>query len=486
MFTVADGNAPAPQITECRDPEVVLPEAVQLEKKPSPFLQKSTRIVTEEERDLLGEGNTYPKGQQPGLSVMFSMFKYVVGTGILSHPLAMHDVGVVGYFLVATFFCTMSIWGNYLLARSLDIAGRTDLNIAELGDRACGRFGFFLACFMCWADSWGGIIAYLKALASTIQPVLQDPSVFGDRWWTRESVLIVLFSIIVYPFCLWRKMEQLSVVLMIGSIGIASFVIGVVVNATLNAQSLESAPLFKADLNSAVALPVIAFSFDCQVNLFANYRELNSQTGAKASRLGKWTAVSLVAAFVCSSAVALAGYSVYLNCLDVGGNLLDNFSNKWWALKLLVFVSVIPDIPLNCFEGTRILQDHIFGTSNTSNILVTLGLLSSAAFVAIVLPSVYAAFGYVGAVSSTTLTSVLPPLFFLGITRRAYGSAGDLYADALADERDEDAAPLAERAPKWMLVVAAITMTIGICVVPSGVLLTALSQDVSDSSGSGC
>eukprot|EP00756_Hemistasia_phaeocysticola_P021029 Hpha_TRINITY_DN15751_c2_g3::TRINITY_DN15751_c2_g3_i2::g.40846::m.40846 len=465
-------------------------EVVMHQKKPSPaspFLQKSSRIITDEEKDLLGQGHTYPKGEQPGLSVMFSMFKYVVGTGILSHPLAMHDVGLVGYFLVATFFCSMSIWGNYLLGRALDIAGRTDLNIAELGDRACGRFGFFLACFMCWADSWGGIIAYLKALASTIQPVLQDPSVFGDRWWTRESVLIVLFSIVVYPFCLWRKMEQLSIVLMLGSIGIASFVVGVVANATLHAQSLESAPLFKTDINAAVALPVIAFSFDCQVNLFANYRELNSQTGAKAARLGRWTAASLVGAFVCSSAVALAGYSVYLNCLDAGGNLLDNFSIHWWPLKLLVFVSVIPDIPLNCFEGTRILQDHIFGTSPTSNVLVTFGLLSSAAFVAILLPSVYAAFGYVGAVSSTTLTSVLPPLFFLGITRRAYGGAGELYSDALADERDTDAAPLAAKPPKWMLVLAAITMTIDACVVPAGVALTAMQQSSSDgSSGSGC
>ena len=45
---------------------------------------------------------------------------------------------------------------------SKDTAGRADLNMAELGDRACGRAGFALASFLCFADNWGGITSRPK------------------------------------------------------------------------------------------------------------------------------------------------------------------------------------------------------------------------------------------------------------------------------------------------------------------------------------
>eukprot|EP00660_Eupelagonema_oceanica_P017762 gene17762-12610_t len=118
------------------------------------------------------------------------MFKYMVGTGILGFPLALHDLGIVGFLALCLFFFRFSWFANYQISYALDIAGRTDLNIAELGDRACGRFGLFFAVFLVVFEAWGGAMAYIKATAGIIQPMLQEPSVLGNHTVTHEWVLI--------------------------------------------------------------------------------------------------------------------------------------------------------------------------------------------------------------------------------------------------------------------------------------------------------
>ena len=53
-------------------------------------------------------------------------------------------------------------------------------------------------------------------------------------------------------------------------------------------------------------------------------------------------------------------YSLYFTTIQ-------RHPTAWWPLKVVVFVSVLPDIPLTAFEATRILQDFVFGTSPVSN-----------------------------------------------------------------------------------------------------------------------
>lgn len=188
---------------------------------------------------------------------------------------------------------------------------------------ALGTKGFWLASLVGSLDCWGAVFAYWTALVGIVQPYLQDESMLGqDNIVAQTPLLTILIAIAIFPMCLLRKLNALGVMATVGSFVLFGFVVALVCMAIVKGHGFTDLPAGKSGLQTALAAGSVAFSYDCQVNIFANYRELNKQTGKKAPTLIKCSAAAIAGTMLVYFTTALAGYALYGELIK--GNVLNN------------------------------------------------------------------------------------------------------------------------------------------------------------------
>ena len=258
----------------------------------------------------------------------------------------------------------------------------------------------------------------------------------ADSWLASTPCLTIAIALLIFPLTLVRNLSSLGVVATAGSLVLFAFVAALISMAAAEGHGLGGIPAGRSGLQSALAAGSIAFSYDCQVNVFANYRELDRPAGGKAVTLAKCSGVAILASMVVYFSTALAGYSLYGEGVD--GNVLSSMPMNVVSvvLNIAVFVVVVPDIPLLSYEVAAILQDHLLGHSFAANLGSNFMFIATSVLVAIYIPSMQTAFAYVGATTAVALNAILPPLFYLALAsslskdgRSESASARDAYVD---------------------------------------------------------
>eukprot|EP01062_Namystynia_karyoxenos_P015914 TRINITY_DN15815_c0_g1_i1.p1 TRINITY_DN15815_c0_g1~~TRINITY_DN15815_c0_g1_i1.p1 ORF type:complete len:505 (+),score=163.92 TRINITY_DN15815_c0_g1_i1:86-1600(+) len=422
-----------------------------------------------------------PPGQRISTVFVFvSMFKFLAGLGMLSVPKAMADLGVVSFVIANTFFMCISAAGCHLLSRTLDLVGREDTDAAELGSIALGRFGHMLAFGSIFLDNWGAVVAYWKAMAGTVRNILKDHRAIGDSapaitsWW----FLIIVFAVLVGPLVLYRRLGQLGWVMHLGNAAIVVFLIAISVEAIAEDNGgLAELPQASWTKDSILAATVIAYAYDCQVNLYFSYRDHEGPVGAKGHSLSKASLAAMVANMITLDVVALSGCAAFAVAAagsegsethGVKDNILNNLSFWMMGVQLIVVVSIIPVVPLLCFENVAMLQDHCLShwSPKTSNIIGAAIMVVTSAAAAIIVPGLFKVLAYMGSTTAMCQISIIPPLFFLSVLYNTFH--GPEYG---MPQRDPDAGP-AKYPPKWEIAMAVFCLTFGLCAVPTGLWVT--------------
>ena len=397
-------------------------------------------------RDRVESGSGASKVKQGSthspLRVTFVVFKFVLGTGMLSMPRAVADTGAVLFPALLLAFAATTWISCSMLAYALDVAGRP-LNMAQLGQVALGRRGFWFVAIVGGLDCWGAAMAYWRAIAG-ILATLQLP-LFGANFHVDERLIIALVALAVFPLTLLRRMEPLGLIAMVASLALFAFAATVVVDASIGPSAVALPAVAKSAMGAGttpialgLALGNAAFAFDCQVTVFANYRALNRPAGAKRGAMRIALLIALGGSFVMYALVGVAGYLRYGNA--VHGNVLTEMvfdgpaATLLIALKWLVVIAAMVDIPLMSFEVAALLQDHLLGHSMASNVAVNFAFVFSSAAVAMLFPSMFVAFAFVGATTATALGAIIPPAIFLATTRAVHGR-GCCCCRRAADER---------------------------------------------------
>ena len=239
---------------------------------------------------------------------------------------------------------------------------------------------------------------------------------------------------------------------------------------------------FNWDANAVVAIPIIAFSYDCQANVFGSYRDISGVVGDKSGKLIVASAWANGAAAVSYIALAFCGYIAFTTSVDQ--NVMKNFDSSTLLdiIKIFFALSVLLSFPVILIECSTIVREHVvipqvikflkrcnlLGYSNDApgqirspspeedetderdrmlrkgvnhrdgdalsavpaleegkvetfiGAMTSVFILGSAAVMAAAVPSMYDAFTYVGATTATMNTAVLPPLFYLMTVKKLH------------------------------------------------------------------
>eukprot|EP01065_Artemidia_motanka_P052570 TRINITY_DN9532_c0_g1_i3.p1 TRINITY_DN9532_c0_g1~~TRINITY_DN9532_c0_g1_i3.p1 ORF type:complete len:572 (+),score=118.94 TRINITY_DN9532_c0_g1_i3:66-1718(+) len=351
--------------------------------------------------------------------VSLSLLITIIGTGVLTMPAAAARLGTLGFPLVMMLCGMLFAHSIYLTARNLDLCGpRRGSNMAELGRAALNSFGFWLATLLCFADSWGALMSSFRVIGDLVTVLAHNA---GCDWLGPDVAIIGAF-VLAYPTTLPGTMygARFSTVIALLAVG---FLIGLLWYMAVtrgDIEYLERQPAFYLDGGALRAIPVVLYSFDCQANCYPLFRELNVKP-PKARSFAKvgFSAISMAAVLYWLS--GMAGVSAFTS--DVPHDVLAAMPSGPVIVMVQVAVSLSTFclLPITAFELTVILRQYVFpaaklgrfGSVALSNLLT----LSTSALVAIRVRDAYDAFAITGAVAVTALTFVLPPLFFLVLTR---------------------------------------------------------------------
>eukprot|EP00756_Hemistasia_phaeocysticola_P033418 Hpha_TRINITY_DN16464_c2_g11::TRINITY_DN16464_c2_g11_i1::g.162131::m.162131 len=380
-----------------------------------------------------------------------ALYKCLLGTAVLGMPHAIEKTGLV-LFPILLFGCAfMAFAGCRYILRTLDIVREPDANAISLGRMSAGLYGELLALAVVALDSWGATVAFIRTGGEVVQSLLTEPSVLDKgHWYTDMGPICLSLSLVVFPLLLYGGTGSgMAWVNIIGILALMGLTVALLVDLVQHGQSLEGQTLATFDWGTFSTIPVIAFAYDgAQVNQFPFHREWPAAEGEGAGktvgqRLGKVTLASCMSSATTYYAVAMLAYCVHLS--DTKSDIMDNLDNHhvvYVIIKIAFVASMMLTVPVTVFESVAVVQEYAFREdeerreSKFIDAFLKFLLLLSAAIVAAFVPSMYAAFGYVGATTATLWVAVLPSMFFLGAVRKFYPSRDEEEPAAEAEEGD--------------------------------------------------
>eukprot|EP01059_Diplonema_ambulator_P031202 TRINITY_DN5668_c0_g3_i2.p1 TRINITY_DN5668_c0_g3~~TRINITY_DN5668_c0_g3_i2.p1 ORF type:complete len:470 (+),score=95.85 TRINITY_DN5668_c0_g3_i2:123-1412(+) len=362
------------------------------------------------------------------LIAICGLFKTAVGTGVLSMPRALESTGILLFPVLMLGFCLVSQYSCYLVAKTLDMMhsiGYTNLDPLKVAEFAIGKpFGTWSTLSVVFLDPWGSTVAFFITIADILVPILRDLSQSGVSPISQTNLILIL-AVLVYPLMLYKDINEIAWVNILGMASLLAFALGILINLMTHYQGYGE--IQQADFGSpaVLALTVIAFAYDgCQMNIFPYYRDLPAPAPEAEETKGEVVAsisgMANLGAACCYMMIAYMGVGTY--GLDVQNDIMNNFTNGWFflSIKFAFAFTLLLTIPVTLFECANVIREHHLNHDNFTNIILNAALVGSAACVAIFVPDMYKAFAYVGATTGTLWTMVLPPLWYINTAYNIY------------------------------------------------------------------
>eukprot|EP01063_Lacrimia_lanifica_P021162 TRINITY_DN28430_c0_g1_i1.p1 TRINITY_DN28430_c0_g1~~TRINITY_DN28430_c0_g1_i1.p1 ORF type:complete len:558 (+),score=149.11 TRINITY_DN28430_c0_g1_i1:63-1736(+) len=407
------------------------------------------------------------QGHRGVAGVAIVLYKTITGSGVLAMPFAIHQAGSVMFPLMVLLVALCSHYGCLLLNRGLDMLAREGVDYAEMGTQTMGRFGFYLVLAVCFLDSWGAAVGAFSAIAEILSPILQKHSLLGSSYGLYGSYIIWIVAALIYPAMLYKKVTELGWINVLSVLAMFVFVVVLVLVGFCNQESISQEATFSTDFSALASVTVVAFSFDCQSNVFGSYRDIKGRTGFKAGRLNVASAWANGLAAATYIVISLAGYAAFGT--STCDNVLKNFygastGSHWYydPMKVFFAVSIWLSFPVMLIEASTIVREQIVTlwwerlraamwgneeeadsvtespapppdvpavvgepeeptkTEQWLNAFTSLVILGTAALTADAISSMLLAFQYVGATTATCNTVILPALLYLAAVRKVH------------------------------------------------------------------
>ncbi|KAJ8044333.1 Sodium-coupled neutral amino acid transporter 2 [Holothuria leucospilota] len=388
---------------------------------------------------------------------VFNLMNAIMGSGILGLSYAVMESGIILFVILLSLVLTATIYTVNLLLEMCHMTGV--MSFEDIGDAAFKNKGKILTVAVIMTQNIGSMSSYLYIIKTELPEVIE--SLMGieqtDAWFSNGDylVLLVMFTVILPLACL-PKIGFLSYTSSFSVLSMSFFMIVVVVEKfrlpcpipDITETNITSATVlptksmfyeqdeqnnstcqpdyFLIGLNTAYAIPTMAFSFVCHTAVIPIYKELSNPT--KQRMLG----VSMTALLSCFFMYLITGVFGYLTFYEkVESELLLSYSQYpnpapiISVVRLVVIVAIIfhlPVIHFPCRISLVTLLEMILPRRAPSraymwclHVCSTLMLLTAITLIALFVPDIKQIFGFFGATSSTGLLLFLPSLFYLKI-----------------------------------------------------------------------
>lgn len=405
---------------------------------------------------LLGSSSTtrVPSSKSDGsgtiVSSVSNLANTIIGSGMLTFPLAMASAGVIPGMISCVLCGSIAAFGLYLLSRCAAYTPHRRSSFFAVSKLTFPKAAVFFDAAIA-TKCFGVSISYLIIIKTLMPNVvlslyhdLTSPETQPPAWAVSGRVWISLFMAVLIPLCFLRKIDSLRHTSYIALFSVAYLVLIVI---SCYFSPLEGSPergevyLINFTSGFITTFPVQVFAFTCSQNLFPIYNELAANNQR---RMNVVIGSAIGSATITYEIVAIFGY------LTFGSNVRDNIIAMYPSTSLFIAVGqlaivilVLFSYPLqvhpcrNCLDKVFHDSSHLVNhkpftdddesdiidehgpheMSFAKHVILTSSIIALGFTAAFFLDDLKLVLSFVGSTGSTTISFILPGLFFWKLTR---------------------------------------------------------------------
>ncbi|KAG2018930.1 hypothetical protein GB937_005568 [Aspergillus fischeri] len=397
-------------------------------------------------RGARGKRSSGFQGDASWISCVINLVNTIIGAGVLAMPLAISRMGMALGICVILWSGMTAGLGLYLQARCAQYLDRGSSSFFALSQltypNAAVIFDAAIAikCF-------GVGVSYLIIIGDLMPGVVQGfvGTTPAYEFLVDRHFWVTAFMLIVIPLSYLRRLDSLKYTSIAALVSMGYLVILVVYHFVKGDTMDERGPVrlihWAGPIPALSSLPVIVFAFTCHQNMFSILNEISNNshfrvTGVVLASIGSSAATYIL--------VAITGYLSFGD--NVGGNIVSMYPPGVWATigRAAIVMLVMFSYPLQC-HPCRASIDAVLrwrpkpaaGNENSPHrhpllgprghrapepmsdlrfSLITTTILILSYIVAMTVSSLEAVLAYVGSTGSTSISFILPGLFYYKIS----------------------------------------------------------------------
>ncbi|KAG0129000.1 transmembrane amino acid transporter protein-domain-containing protein [Tuber indicum] len=407
----------------------------------------------------------HPAGEASWGSSVVNLLNTIVGAGVLAMPHAMSQFGITLGVFVILFSGFMSGFGLYLQTRCAKYIDRGTASFFTLSQltfpNAAVVFDFAIAikCF-------GVAISYLIIIGDLMpQVILGFNQNAGDiDYLIDRHFWITGYMLVIIPLSFLRRLDSLKYTSFVALISIGYLIIIVLAHFlkgdTLGDRGDVRLITWAGPIEALSSFPVIVFAYTCHQNMFSILNEIKDASHKSTLNVVLGSIGSASSIYVL---VAITGYLSYGD--NIGGNIIAMYPSSWTSTigRVAIVILVMFSYPLQA-HPCRASIDNILKwkpfqrrvgsrppspgraheMSDWRFALITTAIIVGTYLVAMTVNSLERVLAYVGSTGSTSISFILPGLFYWKISNPESDNHRLLKEDEDSDEEEGD-----HRADTW-------------------------------------
>ncbi|GAA6036702.1 hypothetical protein JCM8097_003437 [Rhodosporidiobolus ruineniae] len=378
------------------------------------------------------------QGKREGAATIFScianLANTIIGTGSLAMAHAFSGEGLIPGIIMVLLCGGAAATGLYLLTRCAALGPHRAASFSSLSKMTypgLARLFDFAVALKCFGVSISYLIVIgglMPKVVHAFAPSLVDSILLDRRLWILASMTLLC------PLAFLRRLDSLKHTSYIALCAIAYLVFIVIFYTFVSHDELPPSgdfELFRFGSSFIQSLPVQIFAFTCAQNIFAVFNELRTNSQP---RLNLIIGTSIGSAAVIYELLGVLGYITF--GAAVGGNLIEMYPHTTLVSigQLGIVVLVLFSYPLQLHPARASLDKFLFPHPPTDDdeaavddhgsgeeiplgrfVLLSAFLLFTTFLIAMFVSSLETVLGFVGSTGSTTISFILPSIFFLSL-----------------------------------------------------------------------
>ncbi|PPQ63803.1 hypothetical protein CVT24_009798, partial [Panaeolus cyanescens] len=399
-----------------------------------------------------------PDGKATMLSCVSNLCNTIIGSGMLTFPLAMASAGMLPGIITCVLSGGVAAFGLYLLSLCATQTPHRRASFHAISQLTFPRAAIFFDAAIA-IKCFGVSISYLiiikglmPSVVSSLYHVLTPSTTNPPAWSLNGNNWITMFMLVLVPLCFLRHLHSLRHTSYIAMFSVGKSFSLMFCDHLLNFFIRMPEPgeihLIKFTSNFISNFPVQVFAFTCAQNLFPIYNELKTNSQ---ERMNIVIGSSIGTATITYEVIAVFGYLTFGS--KVGPNIIAMYPSTTLFIafgQLAIVVLVLFSYPLqvhpcrNCLdkvfhhgdpaavpksrdadgaedeEVTAELEgdEHAHAEMSTlKHVVLTSAIIASGFTIAFLVDNLELVLSFVGATGSTTISFILPGLFYWKLSK---------------------------------------------------------------------
>ncbi|CCL98599.1 uncharacterized protein FIBRA_00601 [Fibroporia radiculosa] len=412
--------------------------------------RENVGLDTGESDALLGAEASTSRPKRDGhasiVSSVGNLANTIIGSGMLTFPLAMASAGIVPGIITCMFSGSAAAFGLYLLSLCAVKAPHRRASFFAVSELTFPRAAVFFdaaIAIKCFGVSISYLIIIKSLMPNVVAALYHDlASTVPPVWAQSGRIWITVIGAILFPLSFLRKIDSLRHTSYVALFSVAYLLVVVVVcyfSPISDTQAPGDIHLIHFTPSFVSTFPVQVFAFTCAQNIFPIFNEISSNSQA---RMNLVIGTSIGSAAIIYEIIGVFGYLTFGS--KVGANIIAMYPSTSLFIavgQLAIAILVMFSYPLqvhpcrNCLdkvfsfghiakqatdsEDEMIEDDHGSGheMSTLKHALLTIAVVVGGFSIAYFVDDLQMVLSFVGSTGSTTISFILPGLFYWKLSR---------------------------------------------------------------------